>query len=225
MVLSIEEQEAARRAKSFFSWAWRIYDFFFFRLLDYGPAVEAYLKSEIHLKSGSRVLDAGAGTGLLTRNLHEMARSADIDAVAFHAFDLTPGMINQLEKWKASHGARGIETACFNVLDLSARPEGWGEYDHIVTSAMMEYLPRASLATALRGLGELLAEGGRMTLIITRANPSTNFVVGKLWRSNLYTRSQLAEVIGEAGFEHFSFEKFAGKYAAMNNSVIIAQMH
>jgi len=222
--LTPDEQQVTNQAESFFSKAWRVYDFFFFRLLGYGPAVRAFLTQSVHLKSGDRVLDAGCGTGLLSKCLHRNASSAKIDDITIHAFDLTPQMLNQLEAWIEQTGAKGIETALFNVLDLDARPSNWGSYDRVVTSAMMEYLPRSSLAKALRGLGSLLVENGSLLLVITRRNFLTNLMVGKLWRSNLYSREELEQLINDAGFENIVFRDFPGRHKYFGWSVHIVEM-
>jgi cyclopropane fatty-acyl-phospholipid synthase-like methyltransferase len=225
MKLSQEEQEAASKSRFLYSRAWKIYELFFFRLLGYRRAAEALLSAEVHLKSENRVLDAGSGTGLLTRALYRSSMSEGLESVRFHSFDLTPEVIDGLEAWISKTGASGIETAVFNVLDLSVRPEGWGQYDQIVSSAMMEYLPRSSLAAALKGLGSLLNENGKFFLIITRANPITNLIVGRLWRSNLYTRTELAGIIEEAGFKQVHFKEFPGLYKWFGKFMIAVEMN
>lgn len=220
--LSQEERAAASKAQQLFSRAWRIYEIFFFHLSSYRVAVRAYLASNVKLKAGDMVLDAGCGTGLLTRALFAQAEAAKISGVTFHAFDLTPQMIGKLEAWVTP--GTGVETAIFNVLDLEARPPGWDVYDHIVTAAMMEYLPRASLATALEGLGKLLKPDGSLLLFITRRNRLTDLIVGKLWRSNLYSREELSDVIFDAGFENVAYRDFPGKYKGFGRSMIIVEM-
>jgi cyclopropane fatty-acyl-phospholipid synthase-like methyltransferase len=220
--LSREERAAAAKAQRLFSGAWRLYEVCFFHLSSYRAAVRASLASTVKLKAGDRVLDAGCGTGLVTRALFAQAEAANISGVTFHAFDLTPQMIGRLEAW-VSPGT-GVETALFNVLDLEARPPGWDVYDHIVTAAMMEYLPRASLATALEGLGKLLKPDGSVLLFITRRNRVTELIVGKLWRSNLYSREELSAVISDAGFENVAFREFPGKYKRFGRSMLIAEM-
>lgn len=225
MPLTPKEQQAAAQAQSFYAKAWRVYDFVFFRLVRYGAAVRAYLAKNVRLEPGDKVLDAGCGTGLLTKTLYTTAQAAGINNVTFHAFDLTPQMLGALDDWVASEGASNVETALFNVLELADRPEGWDTYNWIVTSAMMEYLPRTSLALALKGLRTLLSEDGRLLLVITRRNWLTNVAIGKLWHSNLYTRRELRDIIRQAGFESVTFKDFPGVYKGFGRMVILVEMN
>ena len=73
---------------------------------------------------------------------------------------------------------------------------------------MLEYVPRAQFVDALRGLRMRLGAGGRLVLFTTRRNPLTRVMIGRWWRSNLYTARELAEACDRAGFSSVSSPGF-----------------
>jgi ubiquinone/menaquinone biosynthesis C-methylase UbiE len=108
------------------------------------------------LHADSRVLDAGCGTGIITRILHQLAQEKNYTGINFHSFDLTENMLEIFRQWIATQGAEPIELAQADVLEIEALPEHWKEHDLVVTSAMLEYLPRDRVQDALANLNRLL---------------------------------------------------------------------
>ena len=102
----------------------------------------------------------------------------------------------------------GIETAQANVLELHGLPNGWGQYDLIVSASMLEYVPRERFPDALRGLHGRLREEGRFVLFMTRRNWLTRPMIGKWWQANLYSADELREAFRQAGFSSCSFRSF-----------------
>jgi SAM-dependent methyltransferase len=74
-------------------------------------------------------------------------------------------MLKVLEDWVAeNHAQEEIELCELNVLKLEERPAHWHDFDVVATSSMLEYVPRAALPDALKGLISLLKPGGRLIL-------------------------------------------------------------
>ena len=105
-------------------------------------------------------------------------------------------------------GVAGIQLAEANVLQLDALPTHWRDYDLVVSASMLEYVPRACFADALRGLRERLKDGGRLVLFVSRRNPLTRVLIGRWWQSNLYTAPELRQAFMAAGFSCVSFPGF-----------------
>jgi cyclopropane fatty-acyl-phospholipid synthase-like methyltransferase len=94
------------------------------------------------------------------------------------------------------------------VLALDALPAGWTQYDLVLSASMLEYVPRERFADALRGLRCRLRDDGRFVLFVTRRNWLTRPLIGRWWRSNLYTAAELRDAFRAAGFSRVAFPGF-----------------
>jgi SAM-dependent methyltransferase len=184
----------------------------FIKAVRYPQGLRAFWLASPLLRPGLRILDAGCGTGALTLAVWDACVRRRTPPAAMHAFDLTPAMLDRLRASLARRGirigAQGLELEEANVLHLETLPSTWRDYDLVVTASMLEYVPRDRFVDALVGLRTLLRPGAHLVLFITRRNPLTHFLVGRLWASNLYTRSELTEAFGRAGFSAFAFRRF-----------------
>jgi len=120
-------------------------------------------------------------------------------------------MLDHLRRALESRHIAGITLAEANVLQLGALPEGWADYDVVVTASMLEYVPRDRLAEALAGLRARLRPGGRLVAFVTRRNALTRWLVGRWWASNLYRRAELSAALERAGFSDFRFGRFPAR--------------
>ncbi len=191
------EQMTTVKAQQFFSKRAKIYDLVFWIAR---PVTRSFLDGRDVLASNIKVLDAGTGTGLLTRILYSLAREKGLASIVFHAFDLTPAMLNKFSSWIRKQGAEdAISTQVENVLHLENLPETWNNYDLVVTASMLEYVPPESLHKAVAGLLGRLKPGGKMIWMLCARTPVMKFFVGWMWQSNLYTKSELDVVLAKAG--------------------------
>jgi SAM-dependent methyltransferase len=180
----------------------------FIRAVRYPQGLRAFFRASPLVVPGLRVLEAGCGSGALTLAVHAACASRGATPSAFHAFDLTPAMLDQLRARLARRGITDVELAEANVLELGALPAGWRDYDLIVSASMLEYVPRDRFVDALLGLRARLREGGAFLLFVTRRNPLTRLLIGRWWGSNLYTRAELIDAFERAGFAHVAFRRF-----------------
>jgi len=103
------------------------------------------------LAEGTRVLEVGCGTGLLTRHL--LARLPA--SATLLASDLSPGMI------AAASAALADPRLSFAVMDAEA-PETAGSFDLIASSLAAQWF--TDLPATLAGLVDLLRPGGTLLL-------------------------------------------------------------
>lgn len=183
----------------------------FIRAVRYSQGLRAFWLESPLLRPGLRILEAGCGTGALTFAVWDACLRRRSAPVAFHAFDLTPAMLEHLRGSLARRRIGDIALAEANVLQLDALPDGWREYDLVVTASMLEYVPRDRFADALAGLRTRLRSGGHLVLFVTRRNPLTRWMIGRWWASNLYDRSELTDAFTRAGFASFEFRRFPRK--------------
>jgi cyclopropane fatty-acyl-phospholipid synthase-like methyltransferase len=59
-------------------------------------------------------------------------------------------------------------------MDPAALPQDWKDYDLIVSSAMLEHLPKERLKDALVHIAGRLAAQGRLLVVITRKTSSAS---------------------------------------------------
>ena len=216
------ERSAVENTHEFFSRRAALYDFAFFKLSPFMSVVRSILEDRRALTSNMKVLDAGAGTGLVTRVLYSLAREKGLSGIVFHAFDLTQAMLDVFHRWIHAEGAENaISTRVQDVLDLDTLPQTWSDYDLIVTSTMLEYVPTASLDKAVAGLLGLLKPGGKMIWLLSGRTLPMKFFVGWLWRANLYTKSELDAVLAKAGAVNVEYLSLPRPYPTTKNLLVV----
>jgi SAM-dependent methyltransferase len=193
-----------------------LYHRLYIDILRYGRGMNAFLRQSGVLEPNLRILDAGCGTGNVTRQVLDLARREGITGLSIHGFDLTPAMLNRFRQWLQREGVEAVDLREANVLEQHHLPESWIGYDRILSSAMLEYLPKDQLAEALAGLRRRLADDGTLTIFITRRNALMKGLIEWWWKANIYTRDELREIFREAGFDSITFHRFPWPFWHLN---------
>lgn len=220
MSLVQDKQEQIIRLYTARSW---LYHGFFFHLLRYHKRIESILRNQSYIHSQMNVLDAGCGSGLLTKVLWKEAKEKQADNMVFHAFDLTPHMIDQFNAWIDRNGASNIRTQQGDGLNLQTLPADWNGYDLIVTSGMLEYLPKERLADAFRGLKTLLKPDGIIFVCMTKTSRASQLLVTKWWKAESYTQKEVESALADAGFTDVRVIRPQGMYKIAKEGIIVME--
>ena len=196
------------QAEKLYSEKASLYQKVFMGFLNWGKELDKFFRQSNYLQPNLKVLDAGCGTGAVTKTLYEIAKGKGYLGIQFCAFDLTENMLKIFQQWVTSQGATNIELAQADVLDTKTLPPNWRDFDLIVTSTMLEYLPREKVKDALISLKQLLKQNGTLVVIITKRNLLTKWFAGRWWKANLYTKPEIQKNLQEAGFKEITFKKF-----------------
>jgi len=195
----------------------------FIRAVGYAGGLAAAFRQSPVLLDNLRVLDAGCGTGVTSFALGAALKARGMSAAGIDAFDLTPAMLDRFRAAlpvkgakEADDGIGKVHLARADVLQLQDLPDGWEDYDLVITASMLEYIEPREFTDALRGLGGRLREGGSLMLFITRNNALMRLLIGRWWSANLYTQAELRRAFAEAGFAEVTFLRFPFPYGYLN---------
>jgi SAM-dependent methyltransferase len=190
-----------------------LYQTIFVDFLGWGKELEAFFRRWKYVRPNLKIVDAGCGTGVVTKILHKIASHKGFEGVEFHAFDLTPAMLDIIRKWIVEEGARNITLKQADVLELESLPSEWREHDLVVSSAMLEYLPKEKVRHALRNLSQLLREGGTLLLFVTRRNFLTGWLGKRWWKTNVYEEGEIRKLLREVGFDKVEGKKLSSRWS------------
>lgn len=179
----------------------KVYQRFFVDFLQWEKVLETFFQANNFLGSGLKIMDAGCGTGSVTKVLYRLARQQGLADIGFYGFDLTPAMLALFQQWIEAEEAQGIRLQQADVLDLQDQlPSDWRGYDWVISSAMLEYLHEEKRDQALRNLKGLLHEKGNILFFLTKRTWIARWTGGKWWGTNLFDRDEFAADLAQAGF-------------------------
>jgi len=185
--------ENAWGVRGFFDRAGSWFYAFFFTLLGYRASLRHLLRlkhSQLGLKRGAQVLDAGIGTGFLSANLL-METPVRLKVTGL---DFSLGMWIGLKRWLRKLDLEDQVRFCLG--DMCQMPFRNESFDLVVSSAAMEYLPEVD-----KGIAEccrVLRPGGRL-LIITTRRTFMGKLIALLWRNTTLEPTAMAQHMRKAG--------------------------
>ncbi len=197
-----------------------LYERFFVHFLGWDKELENFFRRSNYLRPAMKILDVGCGTGIVTRTLYQLATAKGYAKIEWHAFDFSPNMLNIFCQWIERHDAKNIETQQANVLAVETLPLHWNEYDLIIVSMMLEYLPKSRVKEALAKLLRLLDEGGILLVFITKQNSITQLLARVWWKTNLFEQREISNLLFDAGFKYAEFKSLS---AGWSNSIMAAE--
>ena len=197
---------AVRRVQAFYQQRAKQYQRFFVDFLQWEKVLERFFTENNFLRPGMRILDAGCGTGSVTKVLYRLARQKEMNDISFYGFDLTPAMLALFHAWVNAEGAHGVHLRQADVLDLQDQlPRDWNGFHWVVSSAMLVYIPEEKRDQALRNLKGLLNEQGQILLFLTKRNWITRWTGAKWWGTNLFNQDEVIASLQHAGFSMIEY--------------------
>lgn len=207
----------ATTTQKLYSTRWSLY-VAIIAIVGHRRSLKRFFKKRNVLVSGMNIVDAGCGSGALTRALWELAQQQGLTELKFFGFDLTPEMLSHFQKWIDKTPVPNIDLHQADLLNLPAYAEASAgkqpnthhlpPADLVVTAGMLEYIPRDRFVEALKNLRDLLKPDGRLFVFISRTGWHNELLVGKLWHANLYSEAELRNSFQDAGLRIVSLKPF-----------------
>jgi ubiquinone/menaquinone biosynthesis C-methylase UbiE len=164
-------------------------------------AVARQLAGRLELGPGTRLLEYGAGTGLVTQALLSALGPAAADQVAVTVADPSAGMRDALAA-KAAAGTLPADARIWS-LDLTADPVPGERFDLVVTVQVLHHVH--DLDRALAGFAALVEPGGHLAIVDLEAEDGSFHGEG-FGGHHGFARDDLAARLRTAGFAEVEFE-------------------
>ena len=183
-------------------------------------SIKKFFDSKNYLKSNFKILDAGCGSGDAIKGIINSAKKRNVVGLKFYGFDISNNMLNSFKKWVKEKNYSNIILKKADILKIEKLPSSWKNFDLIIASGMLEYVPKKDLLIAIKNLKNVLTKNGKIIIFISRSNLLNKIFIKKLWKANIYSKKELEKIIYEANLKIISMNKFKkwGYSIEMSNS-------
>lgn len=165
-----------------------IYEKCYVNRLGWGRGLEDFFRKNDYLQDSYKVLDAG------------IADEKSYDGLEFNAFDLTQNMLDIFQKQITEGALKNVELALADVLKPESLPSNWNQYELIVLSALLEYIPEEKIGSTLSNIKQLLKVRGKLLIFITKRNFITTWTGKLFWKTNLFEEEEIKKILQDVGF-------------------------
>lgn len=184
-----------------------------FGLIQY--AFDDFIKRNVPLITGSRVLDAGCGYGLISSAINKTAENLGVE-IEQHAFDLSMSMPSALKEY-----AKGpIKITCSDARHLSY---GDKVFDVIICAGMFEHIKNP--VEVLTEYSRCLKEGGQLIVFVSPKNIFTRMILSRFGNSWAYSYTEFLPYLHRAGFKNTKRLYFVRQHIWANFSYFAIKAH
>lgn len=167
-------------------------------------------------KNVNHILDAGCGSGILTRSLANSIDDKKFRSLNLTGFDINPAMLIYFSSWIKKNKYRNITLIKTDLLKLEESPINKNNYDLVISSGMLEYLNKTDFVRGIKMLNNTIKKNGKLLIFISK-NSLLNFFLMRLWwKANLYTKNELTDALHKAGLKNITFYSFPSESNHMN---------
>lgn len=171
------------------------------RLLGHQQSMKNFFAENVELKPGMKILDAGCGSGALTKALIEITKEKEVPNISFYGFDFTPAMLKLFKNSIKNEPSPRVSLRQADVLKLPSQlPSSWKNFDLIVSAGMLEYVKKEEAQKALENLSHVLKKNGKIMIFISRRSWLNRILIQWHWKAHLYRKSELEQLISTSGF-------------------------
>lgn len=168
-----------------------IYDFIFPHFASFQKTIDRM--NERFVPEGSRILDLGAGTGIVSLKTARKARHVV-------ALDLAIAMLQKAQKKAKKQGMLEKHSSCqASALQLPYKDR---RFDGVISSFMEVYLDIPQKKEMLREVHRILQPGGRVTFITGVGELSGRYILREKWD----------EILKATGFDDVQYEDLFDVY-------------
>ena len=116
----------------------------------YQAAIKKFFSKSNYMQPSINILDAGCGTGLLTKTMYNLAQNKKIQNISFYGFDFTRAMLNDFDQWITKNKITTITLTQADILKPEQFLPQWPLFDMIVVSGMLEHIAREHITDAIK---------------------------------------------------------------------------